>query len=544
MLGELLAASHLMPAELLPVRAAQYAEAAGFTKVLIYIGDLQRRVLRLLTGEGVTGEGCESEVPVDGTVAGRAYRAGEVVQAREPDTEGYHLWVPIIDGTERLGLLRVTSDHDDDRALEDIDRLASLVALIIVAKRDSSDALARIIRSRPMNVAAEMQWHLTPPRSYADGRVVISATMEPAYEISGDAFDYATDGPLVHLSIFDAMGHDTAAGLTANLAVGACRNARRQGADLVSIGERVERILIEQYDYLRYATGILATLDTRSGRLTWVNRGHPPPVVIRGARWGALLDCPPLHPMGTGLDLRGPPCRHQLEPGDRIVLYTDGITEARRRDGTEFGIERFTDFIIRRHADGLPVPETLRRLIDAVLEHHGGQLQDDATVVLCEWLGPTTTSTSAAAALTGLDDSLPQPGSGEGGRAQVRAELRMSTVELNERLAVVAVAGELDTSTAADAYDYTADLASSHPLLIMDLSEVTFCDSSGYNALLRLRRRATQADGLLVLAAPPAAIRHLLTLTGGQNAFGVYGSRAEALATLLPGDDTPGDGPD
>ncbi|MEY9996540.1 hypothetical protein ABIE67_008572 [Streptomyces sp. V4I8] len=64
--------------------------------------------------------------------------------------------------------------------------------------------------------------------------------------------------------------------------------------------------------------------------------------------------------------------------------------------------KRFTDFLIRHHADGLPVPETLRRLIHAVLEYHDGRLQDDATVLLCEWIGPRMEPVHAAADLTGL----------------------------------------------------------------------------------------------------------------------------------------------
>jgi serine phosphatase RsbU (regulator of sigma subunit) len=106
--------------------------------------------------------------------------------------------------------------------------------------------------------------------------------------------------------------------------------------------------------------------------------------------------------MGTGLGLSVTLCREQLEPGDRLVLYTDGITEARSADDREFGRERFVDFLVRHHADGLPVPETLRRLIHAVLDHHDGRLQDDATVLFCEWLGPTAAPSAEAAALAGL----------------------------------------------------------------------------------------------------------------------------------------------
>lgn len=91
--------------------------------------------------------------------------------------------------------------------------------------------------------------------------------------------------------------------------------------------------------------------------------------------------------MGTGLDLQAEVCVDQLEPGDRLLLFTDGITEARNADGDLFGLERFTDFLIRHHADGLPVAETLRRLIHAVLAHHDGRLDDDATVLFCQWHG-------------------------------------------------------------------------------------------------------------------------------------------------------------
>jgi serine phosphatase RsbU (regulator of sigma subunit) len=88
-----------------------------------------------------------------------------------------------------------------------------------------------------------------------------------------------------------------------------------------------------------------------------------------------------------GLELGGTPelCHDQLEPGDRLLLYTDGIVEANSPDGEPFGLDRFTDFIVRREADGLTAPETLRRLVHTVLAHQNGDLQDDATVVLAEW---------------------------------------------------------------------------------------------------------------------------------------------------------------
>ncbi|MCS0601333.1 serine/threonine-protein phosphatase [Streptomyces sp. LP11] len=406
MLAGLLTASHLMPLELLPSAVTEHAGAVGFSKVLIYLGDLQRDVLRLLTGDGFDAgrdtAGEEAELKIDGSLAGHVYQCGQILPETPENTEERHWWVPLLDGTERLGALRITTADDDARAREDMTLLAAVIALIVHSKERSSDALARLTRVRPLNIAAEMQWNLMPPRSYADGRVMIAAAMEPAYTISGDAYDYATAGDTVHLSVFDAMGHDTAAGLTAHLAMGACRNSRRQGMGLGEITERIEQALVEQFDHRRYTTGILAGLDTRTGMLTWVNRGHHPPVLMRRNRWHSHLACRPSHPMGTGLGLPVTLCRDQLEPGDRIVLYTDGIIEARGADDQEFGLDRFTDFLDRHHAEGLPVPETLRRLMHAVLDHHEGRLQDDATVLFCEWLGPGAAPTAQAAALAGL----------------------------------------------------------------------------------------------------------------------------------------------
>ena len=404
MLAGLLAASHLMPLERLPGKAAEEALAAGFTEVLIYLVDLRSQTLHLLDGHRFPPDAAPgTKLQIEGTVPGRAFQYGQILAPHEAERGQW--WVPLLDGTERLGVLRVTSVYDDERARADMNLLAALLSLIIVGHRTSSDTLAKLVRTEPLNIAAEMQWSIMPPRTYADGRVVISASLEPAHRISGDVFEYAIDGPLVHLTILDAMGHDTAAGLCGVLALSACRNARREGADLVAKAEAIEAELIGQYGFTRYATGILATLDTRTGVLAWVNRGHLPPVVIRGNRWTTRLSCPPSHPMGTDLGVAGTVCREQLEPGDRIVLYTDGITEARRPGGGEFGLDRFTDFLIRHHADGLSVPETLRRLTQAILDYHDGRLQDDATVLLCEWLGPALGETHEAAQDTGLPEA-------------------------------------------------------------------------------------------------------------------------------------------
>ena len=81
--------------------------------------------------------------------------------------------------------------------------------------------------------------------------------------------------------------------------------------------------------------------------------------------------------------------QERLQPGDRVLLYTDGLVEARTATGEFFTADRLAEFLEREAADGRPTPETLRRLRHAILAHQKGQLQDDATALLVEWRGDT-----------------------------------------------------------------------------------------------------------------------------------------------------------
>jgi Stage II sporulation protein E (SpoIIE) len=371
----------------LPDTVCDHASTVGFSEVRLYVGDVERRALHLIAGAR-TPASAERVVGIQGTDAGRAYQYGQILRGGTRPDGASAYWVPLYNGSERLGIMYVAATHDGDAVREYATGLATLVALAISNKRGHSDTYARLNRTQPMNVPAEAQWQLTPPRTYTDSRVAVCATLEPSYRISGDAYDYATAGSRVYLSIFDAMGHDTAAGQTAALAVAASRSARRRGAGIAETGDVIEEELACLFDDVRYATAVLAVLDTRSGLLSWSSFGHHPPLMLRGGE-ATVLHCKPAHPLGTGLgELETTVCRQQLLPGDRVALYTDGITEARRRHGQEFGLDRFISVLTRYPADGLSVSETVRRFSHAFLDYHQGELQDDATVLLCEWLGP------------------------------------------------------------------------------------------------------------------------------------------------------------
>jgi serine phosphatase RsbU (regulator of sigma subunit) len=390
LIGELLEAGALCDFDAIPRLVADYAARDGLTNVRIYLADRQQLVLRPVPlNPDVLGE---QELGIDSTLAGLAFRNVEVIGSqRSPEEEAEagprRLWLPLLDGTERLGVLEVHVPDLDDKTMTEVRRLAVVVSMFIVSKRNHSDTYARIMRTRPMTLAAEVQWNLLPPLSFANERVVVGAALEPAYEVAGDAFDYALSGGSIYLSIFDAMGHDTAAGLTASIAIGSWRNNRRHAMGLAGISKAINDDIAEQFGGTRFVTGVMASLDLVTGGLTWVNRGHPPPLVIRGGRWVTSLEREAAIPMGFRLPEEPEEYRFQLEPGDRLLLYTDGIPEARDVQGRMFGVERFLDHIIKQESTGLAAPETLRRLIRSVLDYQGGHLQDDAAVLLAEWRG-------------------------------------------------------------------------------------------------------------------------------------------------------------
>jgi serine phosphatase RsbU (regulator of sigma subunit) len=332
---------------------------------------------------------------VDATLAGRAFARIEIVVAAKDGPP--QLWMPVLDGTERLGVLRITlpvgADPQDKALRGNCWTLSGQIAHLVLSKQLYGDLLHRVRRGKPLSVAAELLWQLLPPMVFATDRVVIAAAMEPYDQVGGDGFDYAVDHGRASVAIFDAMGHDLHAGLTTSMALAATRNARRGGAGLIEAAELADHTIADHRpsDSMSYATAFLAHLDLDTGELHYLNAGHPPPAVLRDGRVVRLLDTVSRTPLGLGdfQKRESVVFREQLQPGDRVLFYTDGVTEARSPQGEQFGMERLADLTERHEAAGLPAPETLRRVVRAVLDHQGGRLQDDATLLMLEW---TTTN--------------------------------------------------------------------------------------------------------------------------------------------------------
>ncbi|GED85390.1 PP2C family protein-serine/threonine phosphatase [Streptomyces sp. 6-11-2] len=359
--------------------ANRCASALGLDTALIYLVDLQQRLLIPL-------DETLEPLPVADSLAGGAYRTVSPQVADADD--GVIIWMPLVDGAERLGVLAMRTAALDGVRMRRSRMLAHLFAMLITSKRAYSDWLVARTRTATMRLPTEMLRAFLPPRTIGSNRCVSTAVLEPAYDVAGDAFDHSVVKDVLHTLILDSMGHDLTSGLTASVAMAAARNARRGGGDLADIVGSVDQALA-QWLPDQFCTGVLCRLDAQTGVLRWVNCGHPPPLLIRAERVvDGALDSPPQPPLGLVGEL-APTARqvHQttLEPGDHVLLYTDGVVEARETDGVEFGLDRFTDFIIRSSAAGQRPAEVLRLLIHAILDHQRNQLRDDATILLFEW---------------------------------------------------------------------------------------------------------------------------------------------------------------
>ncbi len=241
-----------------------------------------------------------------------------------------------------------------------------------------------------MTLAAELRWGMLPPLTFTGEHVGIACVLEPAYEVAGDAFDYAVNGGVLHLGIFDAMGHGLEASRMASLTVAAYRWARRRQLDLPETFRAMDEALSAEFGDEQFVTAQFGTLDPGRGTLLWLNAGHPAPLLLRGGRVSTELRAPPLLPLGLG-DVATSVAESSLEPGDRLLFFTDGVVEARSPGGERFGQQRLVDFTRRALADEQTLAETVRRLVRSVQGHRYGSLDDDATILLVEWHPPGRT---------------------------------------------------------------------------------------------------------------------------------------------------------
>lgn len=371
-----------------PDRLAEITDAAGQAigvHITVYLVDYDQRYLHPISPAEPGAETFE----VDTTLPGRAYR---LVQQLPSASSGQpRLWVPLLDGSERLGVLDVRfadpADLHDPGLRTQCRWLSSLLGHLVTIMTDYGDLFDQIRLRTPRTPSAELIWSMLPPLTAGVDNFVVAGALEPRHDINGDAFDYALSARSAQLLVVDAVGHDPRSGLIAATALAAYRSARHAGHGLYEQARTIDEAINAQFGDSIFATGVLADLELSTGRLRYVNAGHPEPLIMRAGKMIKPLSGGRRLPLGLGSG-ELTVAEATLQPEDWLVLYTDGVTEARDDTGEFFGTDRLVDFLRREAAAGYPPPETSRRLIKAILDHQQGALQDDATILLARWTQP------------------------------------------------------------------------------------------------------------------------------------------------------------
>ena len=350
----------------------------GADEARVLIADYGLLSLQALGADGPVGEAR----PIEGTLAGLALARGDAIESGTGPTVVY---LPLTEGNERIGVLELSHSNWDQRTAALARAIAQMLVLLLISKRRYTDAVLRSRRSEPLSAAAEIQWSLLPPLACTADGIALSGIVEPAYSIGGDSFDYALDARGVQFAIIDAVGHGMAAVLLTVAAINALRSARRGGCSISDAYAAGASVLEERFGDTSYVTGQIGALEAATGRLSWLNAGHPLPLLVRDGHVREL-QCRPSLPMGLG----GPAVEvavEDLQPGDSVLFYTDGAVEGRSEKGEPFGVPRLVDHLAVAVQEGATPAETVRRLSTSIVGYNPAGLADDATLLLLEYRG-------------------------------------------------------------------------------------------------------------------------------------------------------------
>lgn len=243
--------------------------------------------------------------------------------------------------------------------------------------------------SSEMNIAREVQESFLDHSRWArSASVDVQAQCVEAREVGGDFYDFFTlDDGRVGLILGDSSGH----GMGAALFMAVCRTLVRayapQSESPAACLEAVSRRMYQENETMMFVTAVYGVLDTRRGTLILCNAGHPPPLLMRTDGALEALPSPRSRPLAIRPDSKFTLQEVKMRPGDRVVLYSDGVTEAENCALERFETTRLESTL--RSAVGLTTEEIVTAVDKAVRAFAAGaEPSDDRSVMVVEWKGP------------------------------------------------------------------------------------------------------------------------------------------------------------
>jgi PAS domain S-box-containing protein len=232
-----------------------------------------------------------------------------------------------------------------------------------------------------VRLAARVQRSLTPKSQVWSG-LSIDSFYHPVHSVGGDfAVVNSQDGEHISLLVCDVSGHGIGSALVANRIYSETMGHLRTGLPFIDIFAELNRFLIEDIDAGMFITVAATSIDTHLHKMVFAGAGHPPAMLVRRGQSPLLLESRStiLGALPDAVDTT-PSLELQLEPGDRIVLYTDGITEVFNSRREMLGVEGIREIV--RKASALPEREMKQGILDGVAAWRSGPPTDDVSLVL------------------------------------------------------------------------------------------------------------------------------------------------------------------
>lgn len=309
--------------------------------------------------------------------------------SQRPDTQSTatgatRLHLPLSCWGERVGVLRLELPSRPEPELTDeLTAHADDLAIALRAAGDATDRYRRAQRRARLTMAAELQWDLLPGRSLADERFLVAGQLEPAYDVRGDHFDWSLDGDRLTVTVLNGHGDGMEAALLTSLAVNAMRNARRCGADIVEQAELASDAVHARHGGTAHVATLLLQIDLVSGGVAAVDAGSPRCLIARGGEI-TPVELEQQLPFGMFGEARYDIQRFRLEPGDRLLVVTDGMHRSGPNGRRAFGESALLSALRRTRLQ--PATEAVSTVMRSLRDYHAGaEPEDDAVTVCLDW---------------------------------------------------------------------------------------------------------------------------------------------------------------
>lgn len=246
-----------------------------------------------------------------------------------------------------------------------------------------TDRFHRVRRARRTTPAAQLQDDLLPPRNAAVRGAEVAGSLLPAYDVGGDWFDWADNLGSTQMALGDAGGKGAWPAALSALGLSALRAARRDDDSLEGMALEVHRALFDLAQPDAFITAVIAAWESRSSTFSWITCGHPSPLLVQPD--GGVVELRASRaqlPLGLLFERDREFRVHELrlEPGQRIILYSDGVSERRTAGGGLFGRAGIESTLAG--LDDSSAAATATAIAGAVAEAAADPLQDDATVLV------------------------------------------------------------------------------------------------------------------------------------------------------------------